>query len=104
MKSLSRPPQCLEFTDSTLSQFAIILRQHTPLLLFASLAACQPPRASGFDVRSRLSSGQAVVAALAWASLTQNASRDVLSRSICFDSPSHHQGLLTLLRQRELPR
>ena len=62
MKSLSRPPQCLEFTDSSTSQFAIVLRQHTPLLLPASLAAGQPPRAAGFDVRSRLSSGQAVVA------------------------------------------
>lgn len=49
---MNRPPQCLEFTDSTTSQFAIVLRPHTPLLLFASLAACQPPRASGFEVRA----------------------------------------------------
>lgn len=103
VKSLSRPPRCLEFTVSTLSQFAIILRQHTPLLLFASLAARQPPRASSFDVRSRLSSGQAVVAALAWASCTHSARRDDLSHSTHFDSPSHHQGFLSLSRQRELP-
>lgn len=44
----------------------------------ASLAACQPPRAFGFDVWFRLSSGQAVVA-VAWASLTLGARRDVLS-------------------------
>ncbi|KAM4866336.1 uncharacterized protein RHO17_012281 [Thomomys bottae] len=59
-------------------QFAIVLRQHSPLQLWASLAACQPPRASGFDVWCRLSSGRAVVA-VAWASLTLGARRDVLS-------------------------
>lgn len=70
VEPLSRPPQCLECTDPATAQGAAVLRQHTPLLLSASLAAHQPPRASGFDVRSRLSSGQAVVA-LAWASLTR---------------------------------
>ena len=103
VKSLSRPPWCLEFTDCTLFQFAIILRQHTPLLLFASLAARQPRRASSFDVRSRLSSGQAVVAAPAWTSCTHSAGRDDLSRCTHVDSPSHHQGFLSLPRQRGLP-
>lgn len=42
-----------------------------------TLAAGQAPRASGFDVWCRLSPGQVVVA-VAWASLTPSARRDVL--------------------------
>lgn len=75
--SLRRPPQCLEFIDSTRS-LPYCPRQCTPKRLPASLAAGQPPRASGFDVQCRLSSGQVVVA-VAWASLTVSARRDVLS-------------------------
>lgn len=61
-------------------------KQHTPLWLGASLAACRPPRAFGFGVWFRLSSGQAVVA-VAWASLTLGARRDVPSARYISTAP-----------------
>lgn len=75
----------MEFIDSTRS-FPYCPRQRSLQQLPASLAAGQPPRASGFDVQCRLSSGQVVVA-VTWASLTVSARRDVLSATYIFTAP-----------------
>lgn len=97
---MNRPPQCLEFTDSTTSQFAIVLRPHTPLLLFASLAACQPPRASGFEVRAGCPRARLLLPCLGFTHPECQEGCPV-SPSVHFNRPSHRRRFLALLRQRE---